>query len=152
MSENEKDVEKSFISFKKQLINKIGKKALYNDEIDEAGRKLIGPKFKGVCSHDKLPLKPGYYIVNTGNSKSAGIHWIAVVCTPKTIYIYDSFARHHGTILKSIEKKAKAKKMKIVNSDRSDLEQKDDTSICGQLSIAWLLCVKKYGIRKALLI
>lgn len=146
---SEQEVEKSFRKYSKQIIKKIGKSALYDDTIDENCQRLFGNKWLGCHSHDKMSQKNGYQILNTGSSNSSGIHWVSCATTPSTIYIYDSFARDSNSILKSLNKKKK--KRKIVEADRSDQEQFGfDTEVCGHLSIAWLLCCKQYGIRKAL--
>jgi hypothetical protein len=151
MSEkSEEEIEKTFISYKRQLIKKLGSDALYDDEISNVAKKLIGSKFKGVFSSNKMKFNPGYYVINTGNSKCGGIHWVGIYITPKVVYVYDSYARHTNSILKKLEAQAKKHKKIVVESDRTDLEQQDDTSICGQLSLAWILCVKKHGIRNAL--
>ena len=150
-SENEQKIHKEFLSYKRKLISKFGNKALYNDEIESIGSQLFGPKWQGCHSHTNMTFKPGFQIVNTGNEKSSGIHWVAVYISPSTIYIYDSFGRDVDLILKSIRAKAKKKKIKIVESDR-DAEQRGRSEVCGHLSISWLCVVKNRGISKALLI
>lgn len=145
---SEKEIEKSFKKYSKQIIKKLGNEALYDSTIDQNCQRLFGNNWNGCHSHDKMSQKNGYQVLNTGNSKSFGIHWCGIYITPSTIYVYDSFARDSDSILKSLNKKKK--KRKIVESDRNDAEQCFDSQICGHLCISWLLCCKQYGIRKAL--
>jgi hypothetical protein len=142
------EVNKYFLKYKKQLIKKLGSKGLYDDTIDDNCERLFKSKWKGCVSHNKMSQSNGYQILNTASSKSHdGIHWVAVYITPTTIYVYDSYGRDSDSILKSLNKNKK--KRKIVESDR-DPEQFGDSEICGHLCISWLLCVNKFGIRKAL--
>lgn len=148
---DEKNIHKEFLSYKRKLISKFGNKALYDDEINSIGSQLFGPKWQGVHSHDRMKFKPGFQIINTGGENSPGRHWVGIFISPSTIYIYDSFGRDTDSILKSIRAKSKKKKLKIVESDR-DAEQRGYSEICGILSISWLCVVKNRGIRMALLI
>ena len=142
------EINEQFLKYKKQLIRKLGSKGLYNDTIDDNCKRLFKSKWKGCVSHNKMSQSNGFQILNTASFKSKnGIHWVGICITPKTIYVYDSFGRDSDLILKSLNKNKK--KRKIIESNR-DAEQFGDSEICGQLCIAWLLCVKNFGVRKAL--
>ena len=149
----EAQVKKYFLGRKKALMRQLGKGALYDDQIAAVAPSLLGPRWKGVYSHDQLPKSPGMYIVNTAGSKSKnGIHWVAVYQTPKTMYVYDSYGRATGSVLPKLKRRAGAG-VRIVESDRSDAEQIGTSSeTCGHMCLAWLQCVVKYGIRGALLV
>jgi hypothetical protein len=155
MSKSDKELtaEKSFLSYKRQLINKLGSKALYDDEINKVGKLMFKGKWNGANTHDKVKFKTGYQVVNTGSSKGSGIHWVGIYITPKVMYVYDSYARNTNSILKKLEARAIKNKKTIIESDRNDAEQKGFTSeVCGHLSLSWLLVIKNRGISPALLI
>ena len=150
--EAELDIENVFKMEKKKLVKQLGRKGLWNTMIDKVGDQLLGNKWGGCYPQDTCPLKQNtYYIVNTDTHLQKGKHWCAIVCKANTCYCYDSFARDPNQLLKFISRKAKKYKFKIVSSDRSDSEQYNG-ELCGHNSLAFLICVHKYGIRKALLI
>jgi hypothetical protein len=145
--------EKAFKKYKKKIIAVMGTKETDNVQISNMGLKLFGKRFIGVCPQDTIPLgKTGMLIANTDLSNEPGSHWVAILSTAKSVYIFDSFGRPAKQLMKILTKNAKAKKIKIINSDLSDKEQRDASSICGPLSLAWLCVVKEMGIRSALLI
>ena len=144
----EESVNIIFRAFKKELISRLGNKALYDDEIDKVGKQLF-KQWRGVNSQDKIVYKPGYQIINIDTSKMKGSHWVALYIKGKNIYVYDSFGRETNTLLKILTKQAKAKKFKIINADL-DPEQRNTSEVCGPLSLAWLLTVKHFGITNAM--
>lgn len=147
---SEQKAELLFKKYKTQLIAKLGRKALYNDQLDSIGKQLF-KTWNGVNPQDQVSLKPGYQIINVDTSKQSGSHWVAIYSTKKTFYIYDSFARRSTNLLKILTKKLSQKNIKFLDSDRSDAEQFGNKSeVCGQLSLAWLLVVKEMGIRAAM--
>ena len=149
---SELDIENQFKLEKKILVKQLGKKGLWNTTIDKVGKQLFKSKWGGCYPQDICPLKQNkYYIVNTDTHLQKGTHWCAIVCKSSTCYIYDSFARDPTKLLEFINSKAKKYKFKVVSSDRSDSEQYNG-ELCGHNSLAWLLCVQNYGIRKSLLI
>jgi hypothetical protein len=152
MTATESIVKRYFLQRKRALMKQLGKDALYDDQIAAVAPPLLGPRWKGVYSHDQLPKSPGMYIINTAGSKSRnGIHWVAVYQTPKTMYVYDSYGRSTGSVLPTLKRRAGGRR--IIESDRSDAEQIGTTSsICGHACIAWLQCVVKFGVRGALLV
>ena len=147
----EKEAEALFKKEKKRLIKKFGRVALTNIQIDKLCSKELGDKYKGSYAvDDSYERKIGMMIINTDTKNGSGIHWISLYSTPNTVYYYDSFSRSPKSLTPKLVKKFKNKK--IIRVDPSDREQLDPENICGHLSISFLLCVKKLGIRKAKLI
>lgn len=137
-----------FKKYKRKFIKHFGRHPLNNVEIDKFGKEFFGSRYKGsFAQNEKFELKPGLYIINTDTKSGAGIHWVGLYLTSKTAYIYDSFARDSKKLLPHLLKHLKHKK--IVESDRSDKEQRDLEVICGHLSLAWLAVVRDLGINKA---
>ena len=142
--------QKEFLKYKKQIIKKVGKKGLYDNQILEEGKELFDKKFLGVFSQDTIPLhKKGYMIFNVDTHDEKGSHWIGCYSTDKCLYIYDSFGRHSERLLPILMNKLHKKKIHFKDSQH-DAEQYGDSQICGQLSLAWLCIVESMGIRKAL--
>lgn len=148
----EKQAETLFNSYRKKIIKHFGTEPLYDDQIEKFAKENKIPGFQGVYPYDKLPNKSGAYIVNTGNSSSVGIHWVAIVRTKSTDYIYDSFSRPAKNILKHLKGHGRTEVM----SDQKDSEQHDkyesQRNICGHLSLAWLFVYRDLGLKNALLI
>jgi len=146
----EKQVEKLFLRYKTKYITKLGRHALNNTEIDTFAKSIYGAKYKGSFAQDEIfEFKSGFYIINTDIAKGPGEHWISLVVTPKTAYVFDSFARDPKTLVPHLTKRLTKAKRKIVSSDRTDKEQKDLEIICGHLSLAWLTVVKELGLKAA---
>ena len=140
-----------FLKYKKKFIKKLGKQALDNFQLEKLGKELFGKKFIGVFAQDELPNRVGYLIINTDTRKkinSHSAHWIAIVQTPKTLYVYDSFGRLTKNVLTLI---SKTTTKKIVDS-KYDPEQFGYPEICGHLAASWLCVARDLGIRKALTI
>ena len=145
----ETKAENVFRLYKAELISKLGRKALSNDTIDKYGKILFQSKYRGSFAQDqKFEKKSGFYIINTDLESGKGIHWVALILTAKTAYIYDSFARDPKKLLPHLIQHLK--NYKIVSSDRKDVEQRGSSSICGHASLAFLLTTQKLGIRSAL--
>ena len=80
--------ENVFRSYKKQLIKKLGKKGLYDTDINTVGKDLFGLKWLGCHASDKIIVsRIGYQIINVDTSKQAGSHWIGIFTTHKKLYI-----------------------------------------------------------------
>ena len=109
------------------------------------------PQFKGVYSSDNIPNKSGWYVVNTGNTKSSGIHWVGMIRTPSHDYVYDSFGRPTKQILKKYNGSGR-----VLNESDRDIEQNDadpkQKNICGHLALSWLMVAHSLGLKKALLV
>ena len=152
---NERQVEKEFKKIYKKIVKLIGHdKSTNGEELNTTGKRLFGNKFKGIYPVDVMPLpkKNSYYIINTDIKNGDGIHWVALYRGfGNTIYVYDSFARSTSYILKIMTSKLKKWKLKLIEADRTDREQKGNTSeMCGQLTISWISVIEKFGIRNAL--
>jgi hypothetical protein len=152
----ESEIEKQFRKYKRKYISKLGNVALDNFLIDKVCKDEFGSKYNGCYAQDaRISLKPGYYIFNTDIASGKGEHWISLYITPKTAYIFDSFARDPEKIVPILMKRIKKKKLRIISSDRSDAEQRatyDGKLVitCGHASISWIKCVNDYGIRAAI--
>jgi hypothetical protein len=146
----EKRIEAQFKRYKRKFVGVLGKKGLYDDELDRVGRGLFSP-WRGVNGQDRIAFKPGYQIINTDKQRGRGEHWVALYITPTTVYVYDSFSRPAAKLLTILTKQAKGKRV-VVNSDLKDSEQFGNTEVCGQLCLSWLMIVREHGVRKALLI
>ena len=145
----EKKAESLFRKHTKRLVSKLGHHALTDQEIDFYCGTAFQRKWRGCYAQDeKFLIKPGYYIINNDVSTGPGEHWVGLVITPKTAYIYDSFARDSKKLLKHLTKRLSGKNI-IKNVDRTDKEQKINQVICGHLSIAWLHVAHDLGIRAA---
>ena len=142
---NEKKAEKIYNKILHKIVEPIvGKESTYQNELETAGRKLLGVKFKGVFPSDKIPklndLKK-YAIINLDRSDQSGSHWVAVALDDGKIYLHDSFARKANKILPALFESGK----KVISSDLSDAEQNVDEANCGAHSLAWLLMFEKWG-------
>ncbi len=145
----EKKIENVFRLYKNELLQKLGRKALSNDTIDKYGKLLFQSKYKGCYAQDtKFEKKVGFYVINTDLEKNAGIHWVSLILTAKTAYVYDSFGRDPKKLLPHLLQHLK--NYKIVSSDQKDKEQRGDSAICGHNSLAFLLVAQKLGIFSAL--
>ena len=105
-------------------------KALTNFELDDAVKKLKIKKFRGVFVRDQLPKKPRsieFGILNTGDSKSGGYHWICWYKKGKNKYSFDSYGLPPPLEL--------VKYLGAPVSYNTDTVQKGDTSFCGHLCL-----------------
>ena len=145
---------KAFNKYKNDIIKEFGTGPLDNDQIEKYCENHI-PKFGGVFTHDKLiPEDHRCYILNTGNDASPGYHWIGAYVMPHHFYVFDSFHRNIHNIIKDLNRLEGDRQ--LVVSKWSEPIQHDDKpsqeNICGQLSMAWLQCLKHYGVRNSMLI
>ena len=143
-----------FRKYKKHIISILGKDALQGTTLQDTGEKLFGSKFRGVFSQNEKTLdvsKTGYYIINTDIVGKPGIHWVALYTTAKTVYVFDSFGRKSARLLSHLVSKARLNNKRIIDTDH-DRDQTNNSNICGQLCVAWLMVVKSIGIRGAMLV
>lgn len=122
-------------------------------ELNLIGKRLLGNKFLGSFSQDKLPkkiyTKPSYYaILNVDTSGMPGSHWVAIagLANSKKIMVFDSFGRMTKKLLPLVYKSAK--KGGLIDTGY-DKEQKMLQDSCGQFSITWLRFFDKYGSKNA---
>ena len=147
----EKQAEKLFLRYKTKYISKLGRHALDNTEIDIFAKSIYGSKYKGSFAQDeKFEFKSGFYIINTDVAKGPGEHWIGLVLTPKTAYVFDSFSRDPQKLVPYLTKRLTKAKRKIISIDRTDKEQRNIEIVCGHLSLAFLSVAKDLGIKAAI--
>ena len=137
--------------------NMIGKKSTLSTELENAGRKLLGCKFKGVYPSDKIPKLNNlscYCIVNVDKSNEMGSHWMAIVkdvdnkSAEHGCILYDSFGRKNTKIIPSLRFSGNGR---VLDTDK-DAEQNKKEDNCGQRSLAFLVFFDTFGKDKAMLI
>lgn len=147
----EKQAEVLYEKYLKNIYTLIGDKTTYLSQVNGAGKQLLGVKFKGVFSSDRIPmlndLTP-YCILNLDASDEPGSHWIALAKGDDNSFIYDSFGRDYKRIIPRITYSGNGR---IYNTDR-DIEQKITETDCGARSLAWLVLLDKHGWNVARLI
>ena len=130
----------------RKVEKKIGNETTFSNDLHNVAKSLLGHKFQGVFTADKLPrltkTQP-YAIVNLDSSWEEGSHWIALAKSGKKVIFYDSFGRPATSILPLL------KGGNVVNTE-DDAEQKIEETNCGQRSVAWLMLFDKYGEKMAL--
>lgn len=134
----------------KELVEaKLGNDTTFANELDTMGKIYFKNHFKGVFPSDIMPeLKNGdCCLFNLDKHNEQGSHWIAVYCDKKNIIVYDSFGRPTKKIIPTLSNLKKH----IIDAEY-DPEQKIIENNCGQRSLAWLLFLKAFGIKRALLI
>jgi hypothetical protein len=128
---------------------KLGNETTFSNDLYNVAKSLLGNKFSGIFTADKLPrltkIQP-YAIVNLDSSWEEGSHWIALAKSGKKIVFYDSFGRPSKSILPLLKGSGETT---IINTE-DDAEQEIQETNCGQRSIAWLLLFDKYGDKIAL--
>lgn len=137
---------------KKIVYPLIGNKTTYLNELNGAGKKIFGVKFKGVFPSDKIPklndLSP-YCILNLDKSNEPGSHWVALVkCQSPSndTIIYDSFGRDYKKIIPNLNYSGNGR---IKNTER-DPEQKILQTDCGARCISFIMVFDKYGPNMAM--
>lgn len=139
----------AFKNYKNKFIKIFGRDALYDSQLTRAGRDIFGRKYIGTFSQDTMPTTSGYLIVNVDTSKkinTPAAHWVAIYQTKTRMYVYDSYGRSTKFVLPIIAKNTN----KTIIESKRDPEQYGETVICGHLCLAWLCCVEKLGITRAL--
>jgi hypothetical protein len=142
---------KYFNKSRDSLIRNLGSKALYDDQINAIGKRLF-PTWSGVFPVDRAQLLPYHYcIINTDPHNKSGSHWIACYCTAKRAYIWDSYSRDPKKLVPQLINTIHAVGLQLGKTNTiPQHEQIGDTSeVCGVLSLAFLLTVKKLGIERA---
>lgn len=141
------EIKNYFNGLKDTIVKEWGNKALYDNEITDIGRQLLGKKYVGTYPIDKVPLSGSdkYMIANVDAEGLPGSHWLGIYLKGDTIYVYDSFARKSKKLLKHLHDKAKKYKKKIVDIN-AKADQRGNSEVCGPISLAWLYIVYKNGI------
>lgn len=88
-----------------------------------------------------------YSILNTDDSSKAGTHWVAVVQTGNTLYVYDSFGRTKEYLMKQFNDWMNNNNYKVVFVNKKG-EQNGKQVNCGLRALLWLIFVDKYGLNK----
>lgn len=142
------EIKQYFNSLKAKIIKEWGNKSLYDNEVSDIGKQLLGKKYIGTFPIDLVPLSSSdkYMIANVDRAGESGSHWVAIHIKGNTIYVYDSFARKSKTLLKPLYEKAKKMKKKIVDVNAKS-DQRSHSQVCGPISLSWLYIVFKYGIK-----
>jgi hypothetical protein len=143
-----------FKYYKEKIIKEFGTKPMYDDEINKYCIKHFR-NYGGTFPHDEWkPFNYRSFILNTGNSNSSGIHWIAVYVTRHNVFFFDTFRRNINNIFKDINKKVGGRNI-IISKNKIPVQNDNDpneANICGQCCIAFLHCLNDRGIRDAMLI
>lgn len=130
----------------RKVEKRMGNETTFSNDLHNVAKSLLGHKFQGIFTADKLPkltkTQP-YAIVNLDSSWEEGSHWIALAKSGKKVIFYDSFGRPNSSILPLL------KGGNVVNTE-DDAEQKMEETNCGQRSTSWLLLFDKYGEKMAL--
>ena len=146
---SQEKIDKFFLQQKNKLIRKYGRDGMYDIEIDKICKNEFKSKWLGCHSYDSIVFKPGFLIINTSKK---GSHWVGIYITKSKIYIYDSFARNLRRILHRLMKIIPSKYTVIECNQKSDPEQRGESEVCGHISISFLMCVRDFGIKKAITI
>jgi len=129
----------------------LGDKTTYLEQLNGAGKKILGIRYKGTFPSDKIPklndLSP-YCILNLDKSTEPGSHWVALAKHGNDSILYDSFARHHKQIIPSLRYSGNGR---IIQPD-DDVEQTIKETNCGSRCITFLKFFDKYGAKNAMLI
>jgi hypothetical protein len=117
----------------------IGKTTTTDDILTQAGKHMLDDAYAGTFAADEVPEKPfTYAIVNLDRRTEGGSHWIALAQVEKGTYmVYDSFGRHTGKIIPSLQ-------LKTIDTEH-DAEQSVSQKNCGARCLAWLLLFDSFG-------
>jgi hypothetical protein len=127
----------------------LGNRTTYLTDLDRIARKLLGNKYHGTYTSDKIPLltnKIPYCILNVDKSTEGGSHWVAIAKDTNYYIIYDSFGRKTTKLIPSIISTYGNGTVKDVDYD---VEQKIEELNCGQRCIAWLLLTELFGVHNS---
>jgi hypothetical protein len=148
--QKDKDI---FLNYKKEIIQEFGDGALSTEDCNSVGKKQLKSNWGGCLPWDKVKIKPNtYYIVNTSSAGNSGIHWMGLVTTDSTAYLWDSYNRSVKKLVPGLIRLIKKSGFKLGVSDHP-MEQIGTTSqVCGHESLSWLLLVRDVGIQRAVLV
>lgn len=138
------EIEKIYNKKLKEIEKIVGDKTTYLSDLDKAGIKLIGKKFKGVYPSDLIPKLTNNKcccILNLDKSGQPGTHWIAIYKFGNKTLCYDSFGRRNTQIITNLKFSGNGK---IYDTER-DEEQKIMETNCGARCLSFLWCCKNYG-------
>ena len=143
-SKDHKKSESVYFKILDNISQDMGKNITFTSDLNKAGKKYLGNKFKGAYPSDRIPklnrLTP-YAIINVDNSKQRGSHWLGIaLAKDDSILVYDSFGRDNSTLVPTL-----SRVYKNVKDTEKDAEQRIKEHNCGQRSLAWLIFFDKYG-------
>ena len=147
-------IEKEFNKKVKKYRKIVGVKGTWGKELDRVGKSIYGSNFCGIYTQNDLPWskikksKCMYGILNN-DIEGPGEHWIAFHVKDSQFYCWDSYGRSMKEIVPVLEKKLKSQRIRYKANDK-DANQKNSDDDCGARCLAWLHCVKDYGIRKSM--
>ena len=103
-----------FRKYQTALVKQLGRKALYNEQIDNIGKSLFKSHWGGCHPSDWKNLKPNkFYVFNTDPSNKPGLHWLGGITTKTNLYLYDSYARQAPLLVKNLSQHAKKLGFKV---------------------------------------
>lgn len=141
-------IRNKFFEIKDDLVKIVGDGPMYDGQITKICKDLFKSEYLGTFPQDKIPVsKKGFCIINVDTSKQDGSHWVALVFQGTKCYVYDTFGRNIKKLLPIVREKLQKHKIIEIATDPHP-EQYGTTQVCGQLCIAFLFCVKKYGINR----
>ena len=112
---------------------------LSNFDILKLVRDINIPNFKGPFMRDQLPRKPEYKecgILNFNTSTEPGSHWVAYYKNGDERIYFDSYGQVPPTELQKYLKTQKEyRNNEPVIQRNTDIVQKPNTKVCGQLCI-----------------
>ena len=144
---NKKKFEHDYIRALNNIIGVMGNGETHGGDLQKMGKKLFGPKFKGVYASNTIPkIKVGQYaIVNLDTTRGPGTHWMALAKSDKGVCAYDSFGRSVYNVLPSLQQSGNGQ---IIEPEK-DAEQDVDEENCGQRCLAFLVIFDLYGLEGA---
>ena len=151
---DERKIEKCFNAKVREYQKLVGRGGTYGKDLDDVGKQIYKKEWSGIYSQNNLPLskikknKRLYGIFNS-DYQGMGVHWLSFYVRDNQLYIWDSFGRDIDDIVSVLHKQLKNQRIRFQMSDR-DRNQKDIEEDCGARCLAWLDCVKEYGIRLAM--
>lgn len=135
------------------MYKRLGRGITNARQLTKVGTDLFGKDYLGTYPQDILPQRvklkmntPAYYVINTDRSGRKGQHWLGVYWNGSKNFIYDSFGRPSAKLVPTFIKKIG---YKFADADK-DAEQKVKENSCGARAMAWLVHVRKHGIRDAM--
>ena len=118
---------------------KLGAMGLSNFDLLELVKYLKVPNFRGVFMRDTLPDTPHDKecgVVNFNKSSEPGSHWVAYYKDGDKRIYFDSFGQVAPTeIQKYLKSEEEFRDNKPVIQRNTDIVQKVNTKICGQLCV-----------------
>ena len=118
---------------------KLGAMGLSNFDLLELVKYLKVPNFRGVFMRDTLPDTPHDKecgVVNFNKSSEPGSHWVAYYKDGDERIYFDSFGQVAPTeIQKYLKSEEEFRNNKPVIQRNTDIVQKVNTKICGQLCV-----------------